>query len=338
VNTKETKKLELYTAFVKQTYGLLPDLKKCKILHEGINDIYKIATEKRNYILRISRNKRFIPYNEESYAFELHALEYLHNKGIAVNYPIKGLNGKSVQTITENNTKRFCCLLSYQIGSHAIPLNKDQYFAAGRLLAQIHNTLDSYVPIHARFTLDHTFLFDKTIQLSKKYLSGNERMFIRDLEIIRNKVSPQIMGYRKTAKNYGIIHGDYWNNNILIDAKNKMSVIDFDYMGFGWRIYDLSSLFITELGFERMRSVWNPNRKPLHFDESDQASILLGYESLRDLTAEELAKLPYFKIARLFWWFGLYVFLSQQSKKHEIRLLASLEYFLEFMQDLITSL
>ena len=45
--------------------------------------------------------------------------------------------------------------------------------------------------------------------------------------------------YGKTDLNYGVIHADLRDTNILVDG-DVIKVIDFDDFGFGWHLHDLA--------------------------------------------------------------------------------------------------
>lgn len=46
--------------------------------------------------------------------------------------------------------------------------------------------------------------------------------------------------YGKTPENYGVIHADLRDTNIIVDG-DDIKVIDFDDFGFGWHLHDLAS-------------------------------------------------------------------------------------------------
>ena len=53
-------------------------------------------------------------------------------------------------------------------------------------------------------------------------------------------ISRRLDRYGKTPQNYGIIHADLRDTNIIVEG-DVIKVIDFDDFGFGWHLHDLAS-------------------------------------------------------------------------------------------------
>ena len=43
---------------------------------------------------------------------------------------------------------------------------------------------------------------------------------------------------------YGLIHADSVRDNMLVDKSGKVSLIDFDASGYGFRLFDIATLLI----------------------------------------------------------------------------------------------
>jgi Ser/Thr protein kinase RdoA (MazF antagonist) len=109
-----------------------------------------------------------------------------------------------------------------------------------------------------------------------------------------------IQGLPRQIDEYGIIHGDFWWNNVHF-AKGKIALFDFDFCGYGWRAYDIGSLRGTAKAFEH--------------DLSDEVvdSFFRGYQSVRKLTEPELTAIAAFEKTRIIWVFGLW---AADAKAH----------------------
>ena len=45
----------------------------------------------------------------------------------------------------------------------------------------------------------------------------------------------------RTAPEYGICHGDFMSGNTLLDSSGRLVIIDLDFAGYGWRLFDLAT-------------------------------------------------------------------------------------------------
>jgi Ser/Thr protein kinase RdoA (MazF antagonist) len=86
-----------------------------------------------------------------------------------------------------------------------------------------------------------------------------------------------------TSPYYGMIHGDVIRSNVLVARNNKITIVDFDLCGFGWRVYDVATFLLT-----------------LHGANSNafKQAFLDGYNEVRQLDAFEQELIPLFKIKR----------------------------------------
>lgn len=103
------------------------------------------------------------------------------------------------------------------------------------------------------------------------------------VEATLSKVKPIIDEYGITKDNFGVIHSDIRSTNLLLH-KDKVQIIDFDDMGYGWYLFDCAAT----LSF---------------MEESDIAPDLLkawikGYEKVNALSEYEKSLLPTFSILR----------------------------------------
>ena len=81
-----------------------------------------------------------------------------------------------------------------------------------------------------------------------------------------------------------MIHGDVIRANALVADNGKVTVLDFDFCGFGWRAYDVASYLLT---------IRNTPQEP----EFEKA-FLEGYEEIRPLAREEKKALPLLEAIR----------------------------------------
>jgi len=85
----------------------------CEFWHRGINDTYKVKSNTESYILRIYR-KDWRTLSEIN--FEVDALNYLHDKGANVSYPVKRLDDEYVTALITPEGLRYALVTSFAEG------------------------------------------------------------------------------------------------------------------------------------------------------------------------------------------------------------------------------
>ncbi len=92
----------------------------------------------------------------------------------------------------------------------------------------------------SRWNLD----IDMLIHKSMDYIRAYRQWYSFDidfLEDIAEKTSERISKtYPKNKPGYGICHGDFYPGNLRFDSENNPVLFDFDFCGYGWRMYDIS--------------------------------------------------------------------------------------------------
>jgi len=114
-------------------------------------------------------------------------------------------------------------------------------------------------------------------------------------ELVDNaaRLRPMLDKLSQHAPAYGICHGDVHANNFHLHNQG-CGLIDFEYFGYGWRVFDIATFFNTRLieqgRTEQTRSILD--------------AFLDGYQSVRRLSPSELEVLPAFVILRQLWLLG----------------------------------
>ena len=90
---------------------------------------------------------------------------------------------------------------------------------------------------------------------------------------------------------YGMIHGDVIRANAQVANDSRVTILDFDFCGDGWRAYDVASY---------LHAIWGTP------DESEfEQAFLEGYNAVRPLTNAEQATLPLFEAVRAIYSIGI---------------------------------
>jgi Ser/Thr protein kinase RdoA (MazF antagonist) len=152
----------------------------------------------------------------------------------------------------------------------------------GRAVAQIHRAGDTFAGAADRPHHDETFFLDRCLEavLSAEVLGTADREFLVGAV---GRLRERIARLPKTPPGFGMIHGDVIRANAQVGDDGRVTVLDFDLCGLGWRAYDVASLLQVYSG------------QP---EEAEAGRAFLdGYEEVRPL-GDEQASLPLFKAVR----------------------------------------
>ncbi len=157
----------------------------------------------------------------------------------------------------------------------------------GRVAARMHNQAVAWTPPPAftRHAFDVPGYVGETpfwgrfwaipiLSPSQRELLGRAREGIREA----------LTDYGKDRGTYSMIHADLHVHNVLVDASERLHVIDFDDAGFGWHQYDFAT------------ALFGLEEQP-YFDEITKA-LLGGYREIRPFSDEALSLLPLFLLIR----------------------------------------
>ncbi|CAH1205870.1 phosphotransferase [Paenibacillus sp. JJ-223] len=157
-------------------------------------------------------------------------------------------------------------------------LSEEQVFNEGVLLAKLHHASRQFEP-PADFTRPEWGL--PSFNASMERLAEHHKAFLSHdgfalYQSAAEKVRTHLAGLVKDTTNYGLIHGDLHQGNIVFDGKHPRP-IDFGRCGFGYFLYDVAH---TILGLY-------PAQRKL---------VLEGYQSIRKPAADGLQELESFAV------------------------------------------
>lgn len=99
----------------------------------------------------------------------------------------------------------------------------------------------------------------------------------------RGQLRDALQAYPPTTATYGLIHADLDPDNILVH-EDRVTLIDFDDAGYGWHLYELAAVLLSEIA--------EPD-----FPQVSEA-LLAGYGENRALSERDTALLPMFILIR----------------------------------------
>jgi len=256
----------------------------CSVLNVGINDIYLVEAKAEKFALRLSRAEHDMAADE--FCFELEWLEFLHQHGVPVSYPIRRSDNLLLGSIKSPEGPRYATLFSYAEGT--TDMNEEQAYILGRALAKLHLVSDTFVTTLNRVTLDRQNLIDGPIQTIKESFDASMDEEVNYLNFLSKELKDRLESIEKTEGVFGIVAGDVHGYNQHFTENNQLTMFDFEFCAYGYRIYDLAT-FRWSRGSDNLE-LWH--------------AFLDGYQSIRVLNKTEIESIDAFVKIRNLWWMG----------------------------------
>ncbi len=244
--------------------------------------VYDPKTDEKLCVLRVGRPGY---HTYEEYVSEIKWLRQINDyTPLKVANPIAAKDGSYIQKIDYKGTTYFCIATEYLTGKM---LNSDDspeaslkhYETLGETTAYLHRQTEIW-----NGTKDiKRCHWDFDTLIGPHAIWGNWRdypemnpeaqsVLERCCEIIKRRLE----NYGKTPQNYGVIHADLHEANIIVEG-DTVKVIDFDDFGFGWHLHDLAGAFTMIEDQEDVPDLVNAwldgYRKVLPFTDTDFVEI-----------------------------------------------------------------
>jgi Ser/Thr protein kinase RdoA (MazF antagonist) len=263
-------------------------LPTCHFWRRSINDLYLVQAGETRLVLRISPTG-WRTY--ENLAAELELLDFLHQNRIVVPRPLRQKDGEYIVSLTAPEGRRYAVLFTFVPGTPHRPSATDSH-CYGRAIAHLHAVTDSYPADRPGFRFEAAGMVDEPLARLRPLFAGHENDFDYLLEIAADL--RQAAGkLPRRAPEYGLCHGDVNDNNLLLDG-DRWALLDFEYFGYGWRVFDLAT-FVDNQTYQLGRTAQAGRVLDAFLD---------GYQSLRPLSQAELDVLPSFVMLRQLWILG----------------------------------
>jgi Ser/Thr protein kinase RdoA (MazF antagonist) len=272
--------------FFSLAYGFDRHL-RCDLLLAGMNDTYLLRTvDGRRYVARVypagSRSKSEV-------LFELELVLHLAREGVNVAAAVATLDGEYVLPLTTCEGTRHVAVFDYVRGAPLAWTDPRHCYAAGRLLARLHDASEGFRGSGSRAPLDADYLIDRPLAAIAPFLSSRPadaaylEAFAARLRQRLATIAPELQ--------WGVCHGDFSSTgNFHVTEDMTVTVFDFDLCGPGWRIYDLAPVRRAAVGHKNRR-IWR--------------EFLRGYTDARWLSSADLAAVPVFYVIARFWSIGM---------------------------------
>lgn len=246
-------------------------------LFSSVNHTYAVEAESDCYAVRVHAGKKWWISSEADLLFELDLLDHLHARGVPVSYSLPGRDGQRLRNIDTPMGRRYLVLFSWAPGAPSHDTHA-KAFRVGATMAAIHVAADTFRTGHPRYRLDLSTLLQR--HLDKLELDCQRPSDVSLVHRHIAEIRQRIADFDPGRTGWGIIHGDVQGLNFHFDGADRITFLDFDLCGYGWRAYEIA-YYYTRI------------RKHL------RGALIRGYESVRPLTVAEHDMLPTF--GRLAW-------------------------------------
>lgn len=252
----------------------------CQLLTATMRDVYLISSSQGKNIFYIYRHNQ---HSRSEIIAEWHFVAELLANDIPVAPAIRNKNGGFLLEFNAPEGKRYGVLTPYVEGEHF--RRRPSVKAAnelGRVIAKIHVISDKMTNKINRPEIDINRQLEQYV--SAFALGFPERE--KDIELLHrviDHIHPQVVDLPQKPPYYGMIHGDVIRANVQVTKNEKITILDFDLCGLGWRVYDVASFLIT-----------------LHDPDSTKfkQAYIDGYLEVRHLHTFERGLIPLFEMIR----------------------------------------
>lgn len=267
----------------------------CTILALNCNDNFFIQGKRRDYVFRLNR-KDWWPASD--FDEELRFLEFLKRRKVSAVVPKRDKQNQRYITVNTAEGTRYGALFGYLPGRHMTfspgPRNINMV-RLGELAARLHDTADQLRPPAQRWNMSFDCLVTETLEaLALRFAQRDKDLTY--LQRLADHLQGLLDDTPQGALDFGLCHGDLHTGNVWLSPEGRLTLIDFDWSGYCWRIYDLATLWWT-LRSDKARPQWR--------------AVLRGYTSVRKLSRQEKTLFPAFVMIREFELLGFHLMMRR---------------------------
>ncbi|HDR7362089.1 TPA: phosphotransferase, partial [Bacillus toyonensis] len=268
--------------------------------------------------------------NYKTYEEQLEEVKYtnfLYQTGLGVPPIIPSLQGNLVENLTLDK-EVFAVVYKAAPGIH-LPRsewNPDVFKQLGQEIGKLHLISQDFESIER---VKHINAWYENEEYNFLKYIPNEETIIREIAC---DVLSSIKNLPKTSTNYGLIHGDLWLENILVDSDSNLSMIDFQDCEKHFYIFDLAVPIYSAIEYS-----FAGNGNIVDYENSITKAILDGYQEERELPKEMIDKLPLFiKLKEIFEYSLMHMYWNKEElTENQVRIMNLYRMKLENKDSLI---
>ncbi|KAA0783333.1 MULTISPECIES: phosphotransferase enzyme family protein [Bacillus cereus group] len=267
------------------------------------NEMYQCHAQQGTYFIRITNYKTY-----EEQLEEVTYTNFLYQNGLAVPPIIHSLNGNLVERLTLDK-EIFTVLYKTAPGIHLprCEWNSNMFKKLGKQIGKLHRISKSFEQTNLVKHINDWYENEEYNFL--KYIPKEETT-IRE---IASDVLTSIKELQKSTSNYGLIHGDLWLENILVENNSNLTMIDFQDCEKHFYIFDLAVPIYSAIEYS-----FAGNGNIVDYEHSITKAIFAGYQEENELPKEMIDKFPMFiKLKEIFEYSLLHMYWDKEELTEE---------------------
>ena len=246
----------------------------CAPLATTLHRWYLIRTPHAAFVLRISPADLATMRHDEARLTFLHTLA---GWDVPVVQPVRRRDHTYLGPLSLSAGAPVAVLYAYVPGvAPGRALTPAQSFAFGRAIAQLHQTTTAGPAGGDRPALPALDLIDQPAAVIGGWPAFHQHA---RLHAMTTQARRRLHDLPRVGPLFGFCHGDVHPMNIVIDG-DRLTLLDFEWSGYGWRMYDVATFAWAMRGLPTERTLHN--------------AFVDGYQTIRPLRCQEQATLPLF--------------------------------------------
>ncbi|MDW0116011.1 phosphotransferase [Sporosarcina thermotolerans] len=287
------------------------------------NEMFRCTAKQDVYFARITNYKSYDEQLEE-----VTYTNFLNREGLAVSPTVSSLNRNVVEKITLGDKEVLTVLYKAAPGVH---LERSQWNAnvlkeLGRQIGRLHRFSRKFEEIHpVKYINDW---HDNEEYAFLKYIPEEETAIRK----IAQDVLLTVKGLPKNTSNYGLLHGDLWLENILVDDESNLAMVDFQDCEKNFYIFDLAVPIYSAIEYSFVGG-----GNIVDYGREITKAIIDGYLEENDLPPEMLEQLPLFiKLKEVFEYSLMHMYWNKEKiTEEQIRIMNHYRMRIERNQSLL---
>jgi Ser/Thr protein kinase RdoA (MazF antagonist) len=214
------------------------------------NRVYRVDAPGGTVALRLHRQAY---RTDDELWSELEWLGVAAQGGLHVPAPVRASDGAFLHVIDGVQVDVLTWLNGAPMGQTGQPLGAQDRFglfhAIGREMARLHKVSDAWTPPQGftRCAWDRAGLLGETPLWGRFWDNPTLSPDQRGLFLKAREQAGAELARAESGLDYGLIHADLVRENVMVDD-DRLQLIDFDDAGFGFRLFDVATTLIKNMG------------------------------------------------------------------------------------------
>ena len=258
--------------FVHHNYDLENNF-RCTLLYTGIGDHYLIETTNSKFVLRVYLPEIYFIEGKSNFIYETEWTNHIKDN-VSIIYPFMTKTGEYISEIDSVEGKRYCILYSFAEGKYIKPPQEKHAEIFAKNLALMHKYGKNFTPSVQSPNRGYSYFLEENVSVLESYQLQNPNDILPKL-LLKMRHYKEIFDGIGSIPADDYIWGDSHYGNCLYTDEDKVTFIDLDFCGQGYKIFDIASYL---WGFKL------DNAK--NYDQIEE-KFLTQYESIYPLTNNE---------------------------------------------------